>query len=36
MLYRFGRPTYFSFKTPIEVEIRGFNLEPPELGSPTN
>ncbi|MCP4663601.1 MAG: efflux RND transporter permease subunit [bacterium] len=24
--YRFGRPTYFSFKTPIEVEIRGFNL----------
>ena len=26
MLYRFGRPTYFSFKTPIEVEIRGFNL----------
>lgn len=26
LLYRFGRPTYFSFKTPIEVEIRGFNL----------
>ena len=26
MLYRFGRPSYFSFKTPIEVEIRGFNL----------
>jgi HAE1 family hydrophobic/amphiphilic exporter-1 len=24
---RFGRPTYFSFKTAIEVEIRGFNLE---------
>jgi HAE1 family hydrophobic/amphiphilic exporter-1 len=24
--YRFGRPSYFSFKTPIEVEIRGFNL----------
>ena len=26
MLYRFGRPSYFSFKTPIEVEVRGFNL----------
>ncbi|GMR23677.1 MAG: efflux RND transporter permease subunit [Acidobacteriota bacterium] len=26
LLYRFGRPTFFSFKTPIEVEIRGFNL----------
>jgi hydrophobic/amphiphilic exporter-1 (mainly G- bacteria), HAE1 family len=25
--YRFGRPTYFSFRTPIEVEIRGFNLK---------
>ncbi len=24
---RFGRPSYFSFKTPIEVEIRGFNLK---------
>jgi HAE1 family hydrophobic/amphiphilic exporter-1 len=24
---RFGRPSYFSFKTAIEVEIRGFNLE---------
>ena len=24
--YRFGRPAYFSFRTPIEVEIRGFNL----------
>ena len=24
--YSFGRPTYFSFKTPIEVEIRGHNL----------
>ncbi len=24
--YRFGRPSYFSFKTPVEVEIRGFNL----------
>ncbi len=24
--YRFGRPSYFSFKTPIEVEIRGYNL----------
>ena len=23
---RFGRPSYFSFKTAIEVEIRGFNL----------
>jgi HAE1 family hydrophobic/amphiphilic exporter-1 len=27
MLYRFGRPTYFSFKTPIEVEVRGYNLK---------
>jgi HAE1 family hydrophobic/amphiphilic exporter-1 len=26
MLYRFGRPSYFSYKTPIEVELRGFNL----------
>ena len=25
-LYRFGRPSYFSFKMPIEVELRGFNL----------
>ncbi|MDX1500888.1 MAG: efflux RND transporter permease subunit [Thermoanaerobaculia bacterium] len=24
--YRFGRPSYFSFRTPIEVEIRGYNL----------
>jgi hydrophobic/amphiphilic exporter-1 (mainly G- bacteria), HAE1 family len=24
--YRFGRPSYFSFRTPIEVELRGFNL----------
>ncbi|TDI13930.1 MAG: efflux RND transporter permease subunit, partial [Acidobacteria bacterium] len=24
--YRFGRPAYFSFRTPVEVEIRGFNL----------
>jgi HAE1 family hydrophobic/amphiphilic exporter-1 len=24
---RFGRPTYFSFKTAIEVELRGFNLD---------
>ncbi len=24
--YRFGRPSYFSFRTPIEVEIRGHNL----------
>ncbi len=23
----FGRPSYFSFKTPIEVEIRGYNLK---------
>jgi HAE1 family hydrophobic/amphiphilic exporter-1 len=27
MRYRFGRPSYFSFKTPIEVEIRGYNLK---------
>ena len=26
MEYRFGRPSYFSFRTPIEVEIRGYNL----------
>lgn len=25
--YRFSRPSYFSFRTPIEVEIRGYNLE---------
>ncbi|MEE8218676.1 MAG: efflux RND transporter permease subunit [Vicinamibacteria bacterium] len=25
--YLFGRPSYFSFKTPIELEIRGFNLK---------
>jgi HAE1 family hydrophobic/amphiphilic exporter-1 len=25
--YRFGRPSYFSFRTPIEVEIRGYNLK---------
>jgi HAE1 family hydrophobic/amphiphilic exporter-1 len=24
--YLFGRPSYFSFKTPIELEIRGYNL----------
>ncbi len=24
---RFGRPSYFSFKTPIELEIRGYNLK---------
>ncbi len=24
---QFGRPSYFSFKTPIEVEIRGYNLK---------
>ena len=23
---RFGRPSYFSFKTPIELELRGYNL----------
>jgi HAE1 family hydrophobic/amphiphilic exporter-1 len=27
MVYRFGRPSYFSFEAPIEVEIRGFNLQ---------
>jgi HAE1 family hydrophobic/amphiphilic exporter-1 len=27
LVARFGRPSYFSFKTAIEVEIRGFNLE---------
>jgi HAE1 family hydrophobic/amphiphilic exporter-1 len=25
--YRFGRPSYFSFRTPVEIEIRGFNLK---------
>ncbi len=25
--YRFGRPSYFSFRTPIEIEIRGYNLK---------
>jgi HAE1 family hydrophobic/amphiphilic exporter-1 len=25
--YRFGRPSYFSFRTPIELEVRGFNLK---------
>lgn len=24
--YLFGRPSYFSFRTPVELEIRGFNL----------
>ncbi len=24
--YIFGRPSYFSFRTPVELEIRGFNL----------
>ncbi|RMD88252.1 MAG: efflux RND transporter permease subunit [Calditrichaeota bacterium] len=24
--YKFSRPTLFSFKTPIEVEVRGYNL----------
>jgi HAE1 family hydrophobic/amphiphilic exporter-1 len=27
IISRFGRPAYFSFKTAIEVEIRGFNLD---------
>jgi len=27
MTYRFGRPSYFSFRTPIEIEIRGYNLK---------
>jgi HAE1 family hydrophobic/amphiphilic exporter-1 len=27
LVARFGRPSYFSFKTAIEVEVRGFNLE---------
>jgi HAE1 family hydrophobic/amphiphilic exporter-1 len=26
LAYRFGRPSYFSFKTPIELEIRGYNI----------
>lgn len=25
--YRFGRPSYFTFRTPVELEIRGFNLQ---------
>ncbi len=24
--YRFGRPTYFSFRSPVEIQIRGHNL----------
>ena len=24
---KFSRPTYFSFKTPIEIEIKGYNLD---------
>ena len=28
LAYRFGRPSYFSFRTPIEVEIRGLQPEP--------
>jgi len=27
IMARFGRPSYFSFKTAIEVEVRGFNLQ---------
>ncbi len=26
LVYRFGRPTYFSFRSPVEVRIRGHNL----------
>ena len=26
LLHLFGRPSYFSFRTPVELEIRGFNL----------
>ncbi len=29
--YRFGRPTYFSFRSPVEVQIRGHNLALLEL-----
>lgn len=29
--YRFSRPTLFSFKTPLEVELAGYNLETLEL-----
>ncbi len=25
--YRFGRPSYFSFRTPVEIEVRGYNLK---------
>ncbi len=25
--YSFGRPSYLSFKTPVELEIRGYNLD---------
>jgi HAE1 family hydrophobic/amphiphilic exporter-1 len=25
--YLFGRPSYFSFKTPVELEVRGYNLK---------
>jgi HAE1 family hydrophobic/amphiphilic exporter-1 len=25
--YRFSRPSYFSFRTPIEIELRGYNLK---------
>ena len=24
--FRFGRPSYFSFRTPVEIELRGYNL----------
>ncbi|MEM7048535.1 MAG: efflux RND transporter permease subunit [Acidobacteriota bacterium] len=27
LAYRFGRPSYFSFQTPLELELRGYNLE---------
>ncbi len=31
LAYRFGRPTYFSFRRPVEVQIRGHNLALLEL-----
>ena len=29
--YKFSRPTYFSFRTPVEVEIRGYSLSTLDL-----
>ena len=26
LVYRFSRPSYFSFRTPVEVEVAGYNL----------